>query len=149
MKPPRPAPAGPPPNALGQPRFDAPLSSAWSALFIRWKITFSTYSKMTRLAASVATTAGTGSTYAQSWAVGLDMAKTLTVVALLCCRHLSAFPTAGTNLGGRVLSVVRGSGQPFDSCPEASVRCLSNGWVFYPPGCLPGCTVSNLVQDQI
>lgn len=64
----------------------------------------STYSEMTRLAASVATTAGTGSTYAQGRAIRLDMAMTLTVVALLCCCHLSAFPTTGfgvgMNLGG-------------------------------------------------
>ena len=42
-----------------------------------------TYSKVTGLATVVATTAGTGAAQAEGRAVGLDVAKTLAVVALL------------------------------------------------------------------
>ena len=113
---------------------------------------YQTYSKMARLATSVATATGAGSTYAQRRAVSLDVAKTLAVVALLRCCRLSVVPVpdspeprAVVYLGEHVLSVVRGSGHPFDSCPEPPSGHYSGqiaGNQFgtvgsYVPGCLP------------
>ena len=80
---------------------------------------------MAGLATSVATAAGAGSTYAQRRAISLDMAKTLTVVTLLRCGRLVSvplpnpeWPGCSSICGVYILSVVRGSGHPFDSCPE-------------------------------
>lgn len=53
---------------------------------------YQTYSKMARLATSVATAASAGSTYAQRRAISLDMTKTLAVIALLRCCRLSVVP---------------------------------------------------------
>lgn len=63
------------------------------------------YRKVTRLATSVASTAGS-SAQAQSGAVSLDMAETLAVVALLCC-GLSVTACASHDVVS-LLSVVRG-----------------------------------------
>ena len=82
---------------------------------------------MTRLAASVAAASSPCSTYAQRRAISLHMAETLAVIALFGCCWLSASvakcrASEARIVWGHVLSVVRGSGQPLDSCPKPSVR---------------------------
>ena len=78
----------------------------------------STYSKVTGLAAVVAAAIGT-TVQAESGAVSLDMAKTLAVVALLRWgrRQQRGGMSESGSKGGSLLSVVRGRGQPLDSCP--------------------------------
>lgn len=75
-----------------------------------------TDSKMARLTTRIATAAGTSSTYAQCRAVSLNMAKTLTVVALLgyvkkgqcCVPHTTcASPRALTFCCARLRAAVR------------------------------------------
>ena len=87
----------------------------------------STYSKMTRLAASVAATPGPCPADAQRRAIGLHMAKTLAMVTLFRCSCLSASVATSRDseariIWGHLLSVLRGSGHPLDSCPKPSVR---------------------------
>ena len=64
---------------------------------------------------AVAASAGAGSAKAQRRAVGLDVAETLAVVALLGWRGVSEVEAEDTMYD--VLSVVRGWGHPLDSWP--------------------------------
>ena len=80
-----------------------------------------TYSKVTRASAGIAVTASTAA-QAEGRAVRLDVAKALTVVALLGCRSACKqvfYVILIERLN--VLSVVRGIGQPFDSWPSCRV----------------------------
>lgn len=106
-----------------------PLQTTISSLCVSyWMTRSSTYSKMTGLAASVATSAGTGSTYAQGRAVSLNMAKALAVVTLLRCCRLSTLPSTGlrgqNNRGARTLGR-SWQRAPVRLMPWAAVRWLS------------------------